>query len=630
MIFKKLYQSHVQSLQSKLIVNVILIHAILMSLIIIDLIQREHSFMQEQLSQKGYELTSVLASNTAVSLLNNDVVALDELLTDMDQVQDSYMMFILDYHGRVKASTNKDYLNKVLDDAQSIKALTQLIENEQVSFQMVHNNLTDTIHSVKVGSKTIGYIRTLLNQDSLSSEMNIVTKRGVIYVVLAIVLGAFFAWLSVRQVTARLNHVARAAEQISDKDFNVHLPASKHDDELSKMIKAFSTMSHSINGYVEELKLTSSKVQKRERELLEAQEIGHIGSWELDLKTSKMQWSPETYRINDKDPKSYEPSLETFFENVDKNDVKAIQDSITRAVETGVKSELESKLYLDDGRVKYIYLAGIAEYDENGTASKIRGVTQDITEHKIDEKHLKEREAQLLAQSRLAQMGEMISMIAHQWRQPLSAISATAMNHKVEFTLGNFELGTEKGREECTDKSIKDMEDIEMYVQSLSSTIDDFRNFYKPNKETIYVSLDTIVKKSLAIIKTSLKNNTIELIYEANAHEELALFEGEVMQVILNVLKNAQDNFKEKEIKDSFIKIKTSSNSVAICDNGGGIPEEIFDKIYDPYFSSKTKKNGTGLGLYMSKIIIEEHHKGSLELKNVDDGVCCYIKFPKL
>ena len=99
------------------------------------------------------------------------------------------------------------------------------------------------------------------------------------------------------------------------------------------------------------------------------------------------------------------------------------------------------------------------------------------------------------------------------------------------------------------------------------------------------------------------------------------------MHVILNILRNALDSFKQKQIKNQKITIKTENRTISICNNGKGIPEDIIDKIFEPYFSTKNEKNGTGLGLYMSKTIIEEHHNGKLSVKNIDDVVCFTIKF---
>ncbi|MEA3522308.1 MAG: HAMP domain-containing sensor histidine kinase, partial [Campylobacterota bacterium] len=108
------------------------------------------------------------------------------------------------------------------------------------------------------------------------------------------------------------------------------------------------------------------------------------------------------------------------------------------------------------------------------------------------------------------------------------------------------------------------------------------------------------------------------------------LYDSELMQVILNILKNAQDNFKEKSTQNAYIKITTHDKCITICDNGGGIPNAIIERIFDPYFSTKNEKNGTGLGLYMCKTIIEEHHKGSLHVKSSDKGVCFSIELGDL
>lgn len=620
MKISSLYKKHMQSVKSKLIFNVIIIHALLMSLVVFDLTQREKSFMLEQLSQKGHELTSILASTAAVSLLNNDLVALDELILDMNQIKDHNMIFILDKHGRVRASTKKEYFNTYLDDNVSKEMYAKLSDGNLKSYQSIHNNLVDTLYAIKIKNRLIGYTRTLIDKTYLSREIDIITNKGLLYIVLAIILGAFFAWMAVRKMTDRLNRVAQAAEQISKKHFDVNLPVSDSQDEVSKMINAFNVMSRSLQEYIGELNTNREKLQLSEQILLEAQEIAHIGNWELDLKTSLMQWSPEVYRIRGKDIRTYRPTLQDHYEALSEDDKIATQAALKNLIATGEKTELDSKIYLDDGSVKYIHITGIVHYDESGDACKITGTTQDITNHKESEIKLKQRENQLLVQSRLAQMGELLSMIAHQWRQPLTAISATAINLRLKIILNAFDLQTQNGLEECKSFYLSELEQIEEFVLNLSTTIDDFRNFYKINKKTVKVSIDTVLNKALNIINGSLENNKIEVIYKANSKNKQDLYDGELMQVILNILKNAQDNFKEKNINGGKIHIITNDNMIEIFDNGGGIPEDIINRIFDPYFSSKDEKTGTGLGLYMSKIIIEDHHKGTLRVKNIYDN----------
>ncbi len=272
----------------------------------------------------------------------------------------------------------------------------------------------------------------------------------------------------------------------------------------------------------------------------------------------------------------------------------------------------------------------IANDDEIGKISNtISNMAETIQtrEKDLDERVRKEveknrkKDEQMLHQSRLAQMGEMISMIAHQWRQPLSAISATSIDLQMKMFLKNY-----KDEAELIDYSNESLQQIDEFVKNLTTTIDDFRNFYKPNKDTELTTLEEVVSKSLHIIKSSLDNQGVEVILDIKSNDELKLYKNEIMQVLLNILKNSQDCFKERKTQNPFIKITIDEKSVSICDNAGGISEDITDKIFDPYFSTKSEKQGTGLGLYMSKTIVEEHHKGDLSVENTDKGVCFRIK----
>ena len=224
------------------------------------------------------------------------------------------------------------------------------------------------------------------------------------------------------------------------------------------------------------------------------------------------------------------------------------------------------------------------------------------------------REQMMLHQTRLAQMGEMISMIAHQWRQPLAAISATSGSIELQASINKL------------DKDViqKKAHNISNYSQHLSSTIDDFRNFFKPNKEKKDTTYEELLGSVIKIIGLSITHKNIQLLQELNCHETFNTYPNELKQVILNLIKNAEDILLEKAVEDPYIKIVTYTREnqyiLEISDNGGGVPEDIIGNIFDPYFSTKEAKDGTGLGLYMSKIIIEDHCGGKLSVDNDKDG----------
>ncbi len=258
----------------------------------------------------------------------------------------------------------------------------------------------------------------------------------------------------------------------------------------------------------------------------------------------------------------------------------------------------------------------------------IEGIWRDISDRKKAELEIKnlnttlesrvklevtknrEKDKQLMQQSRLAQMGEMMSMIAHQWRQPLSAISSTSIGIKIKAEFGKLD----------NDTAIELSEKISKYTQHLSATIDDFREFFKSNKEKKETTYNELVHDVTNIVKDSITNKNIKLIEELNSKEIFSTYPNEIKQVILNLIKNAEDILIEKDTINPQIIIKTFNNTLMVSDNAGGIPEDILDKIFDPYFSTKNKKDGTGLGLYMSKIIIEEHCDGKLSVSNSDEG----------
>jgi len=231
----------------------------------------------------------------------------------------------------------------------------------------------------------------------------------------------------------------------------------------------------------------------------------------------------------------------------------------------------------------------------------------------------REKDRFLLLQSRHAQMGEMISMIAHQWRQPLNAIS-TAVG------VIDFKMKRDNLDKETATRIIKD---IKRYVTYLSTTIDDFKDFFKPKKEKNLTNLEIICNKAIFLLKHSFKKKNIEVNLEIKEIKEIYSYENEIVQVIINILRNAEDILIEKKITHPKINIEISQESVTICDNAGGVPKKLQEKIFDPYFSTKEKKHGTGLGLYIAKIIIEDHCHGEIQLTNTKEGACFNISLSK-
>jgi len=278
-----------------------------------------------------------------------------------------------------------------------------------------------------------------------------------------------------------------------------------------------------------------------------------------------------------------------------------------------------------EGGYYWVYANIEPLFDRKNRIEGYAAVRLDITDsiHLEEElKRSKEKDETLLHQSKLAQMGEMISMIAHQWRQPLTAISSTSNDMYMKILLKQYE---EK-------YFLQKLEKINEFSKHLSQTIDDFRNFYKKDKEHKVVTYSEIVKGAFDIIATSLINKNIELRSEFKAQKEINVLVNELRQVILNLMKNAEDVLLEREIDTPYIFVSTYDDDaysyLEIRDNGGGIHQAHIQTVFDPYFSTKMKKDGTGLGLYMSKIIVEDHCHGRLFVVNGEEGAVFTIQIP--
>ncbi len=230
----------------------------------------------------------------------------------------------------------------------------------------------------------------------------------------------------------------------------------------------------------------------------------------------------------------------------------------------------------------------------------------------------RKKDEMMFTQSRHAQMGEMIAMIAHQWRQPLNAMATAAIVIELKAQVGRLD--------EIEAKKIS--EKLQNYINYMSHTIDDFRNFFKPEKEKSITDFEKIFQTVLGLVQHTLEQNHIQLIQKTNATQDFLAYKNELVQVILNIIKNAQDALVENKIQNPNITIEIDANKLHIIDNAGGIPTHIKEKIFQPYFSTKTDKNGTGLGLYMSKMIIEEHSGGKLLVQNTKNGAHFTIEMP--
>ena len=301
----------------------------------------------------------------------------------------------------------------------------------------------------------------------------------------------------------------------------------------------------------------------------------------------------------------------------DQNKEEIVKDSNDKIIAEGFRDNIERIYLTKNGKIDITLSASLMPDKKHILLSM-----KDITKNKLFEE-----------QSKLAAMGEMIGNIAHQWRQPLSVITTISSNIKLRSEY-----------EQLEDYDIEsDMNIIMQQAQYLSKTIDDFRNFIKNTKDAQKLSLKETIEKTLSILHSAMVNNSINVISDLKDDKNIDGYENELIQSFINIINNSKDALKEHVKNDEkLIFINTikedSSLIITIKDNGGGIPDNIIHRIFEPYFTTKNKNVGTGIGLSMTYKMITERHNASIDVYNEEytynnknyKGACFKITFTNI
>ena len=227
---------------------------------------------------------------------------------------------------------------------------------------------------------------------------------------------------------------------------------------------------------------------------------------------------------------------------------------------------------------------------------------------------LRRKDVAIIQQNRMAAMGEMLGNIAHQWRQPLNTISLIVQSVQLEYDSGTL----------TSEEMHKDIHEVIEVLQHMSRTIDDFRNFFQEDKIKRDFSISTAVTNSMELVSASLKDHNVLVEIEADDEVTATGYQNEYAQVLLNIISNSCDACLERCVVNPSILIRIARENgrsvLYVRDNCGGIPDDVLPKIFDPYFTTRGPDKGTGIGLYMSRTIIEQNMGGRLTARNVDGG----------
>ncbi len=359
-----------------------------------------------------------------------------------------------------------------------------------------------------------------------------------------------------------------------------------------------------------------------------------IFKWKYDSEFS-IEYISKSIKSYGYESGDFENQRVKYFEFVHEEEVEELKEDIKEAINNDDRSF--SKVYRvkdKDGAIRWIFNRTIFLKDDFGNVTHLYGYITDITRMKLHEEELTlkiqdevdkntEKDRILVHQSKLAAMGEMLGNIAHQWRQPLNNINL--LTHFIRDNYGDL------SKDELDDI----IKDTKIQIDYMSQTIDDFRNFYQPVKDKVKFNIKDAIVQSAKIIDTQFEESGITLNVVGDEIETIN-YKNEFQQVILNILNNASDaaiikkrNVDFKPVVNIFIeKDKNNMGIIKLSNNCGEVSLEIRERMFEPYFTTKFENQGTGIGLYMAKTIIEKNLHGSIHVKNINDGITFIINLP--
>jgi len=576
-----------------------------------------------------------------------------ELLSEMERGQKENV-YIISEEGRVIAHQNPSYVigGKTLKNFDFVSGIGEGLHYESAVKGVVEFRLGEQQYYVVAERELYDAIKLVF--ESIYMIMFLIVLASSFAVVISVV--------TIGSIVKPLKNLTDAAQWIEKGDFSKRA-SEKGPEEVAELAKSFNTMTDKVQSLVSGLESEIKNKEKIQQELNVtnerlnlALESSNLGVWEFYPQQNKVVYSDSWFTMLGYDPQEMEHTFDTWVKLMHPDDI----ESASKAAFSYFNNEAEElnttfRMLHKDKSYRWIAAIGkIIDRDQDGKVIRGVGTHLDVTDRKNFEEKLKkinmdlERRVQeeteqrlsnerlLMQQSKLAAMGDMLGSIAHQWRQPLNALGMTVQNIEDSFS-----------RQVLTSEMLeKDVEICMDLVGHMSVTIDDFTKFFKPDKVKTPFSVENAVKEVAVMLKGQFASHSIEVEIKVGqedaegggkiiSDDTVKGYPNEFKHVILNLLNNAKDAFvdnsieSERKIEIFICKADGESLCVTVKDNAGGIPEHVASRIFEPYFSTKQEGKGVGIGLYMSKMIIENSMSGTMTFETGEGWTAFVLSFPK-
>ncbi len=651
------------TVRGRLLLLAIGIEVLMLSAMVANSIRLQHQAMTSQARWQAAQMAPVLIAAIKAPMAQQDYATVQAVLDESRATDGVDYVVVTDMGDRQVASSG-------LEAGQPLPAPSTTFS--------IFNRMNKPQYSVAVNisqsGQHLGMLHFGMDLSNIASARSALLTQGVGIALLEIALSSILLFLIGIWLTRHLTTLTEASLEVAAGNL-IPQRMKEGNDDVGQLGAAFNTMSRAIAERINELTSAKEAAEASEKAKLESEERlklvldgSNDGIWDWNIQSGSIEINRRWAEMLGYAPEEIDRSIHTWSDLVHPDDLPGVQKALDAHLAGSTPLyETEHRVRAKNGSWVWILDRGkVVARDEQGGPLRAAGTHTDITPRKLAEEllhkqaeqlelevadrqraqeslalkqmqlensnsslqqrineaitELRQKDQVMISQSRQAAMGEMIGNIAHQWRQPLNALA---------MVFGNIS-SAHQCNELTAEYLEKTVENGNRLIQKMSTTINDFRNFFHPDKEMKAFPVREQLRHAIALVEVGFTSQNITI--RLDAPEELMLtgFPNEYSQVLLILLSNARDAINESGVAAGIITVRLfkrdGQGCTAVSDNGGGIPADVMDKIFEPYFS--TKQMGTGIGLYMSKMIIERSMNGTIEAHNSGGGAEFIIVTP--